>query len=107
MQREHDERAKLIAERALDRLGEVQRELEIPATDALRFDLSLKRRRLSEVLPVYLSLLALLFDSDCMIEIFSRAVSLIDFWDSQHKQLAWRRQLQRQVKDQPGPTPTV
>ena len=75
MHREHDERAKLIAEQALDRLGEVQRELEIPATDAMRFDLSLKRCPTGS-LPTYLTLLALLLDGDCMIEVFSQAVPL-------------------------------
>ncbi len=107
MHREHDERAKLIAEQALDRLGEVQRELEIPATDAMRFDLSLKRHLLADPLPTYVTLLAVLFDCDCMIEVFSRAVPLSDFWDSQLKQLAWRRQQQQKAKAQSGPTPMV
>lgn len=97
MQREHDERAKLIGEQTLDLLGKVQREVEIPATDALRIDLWLERVAETQAgpLPRYLALVDRLFPVSVMIEVFSRAVGLSGLWESTRKQYSWRRQLQR------------
>jgi hypothetical protein len=89
MQRPHDERAKLIAEQALDVLGEVHREVEIPAMDSQRIDLWFRRLSPGAPEPEHLRLLAALFAQDCLIEAYSQALRLDDFWESERKQLSW------------------
>lgn len=97
MLREHDERAKLIAEQTLDLLGEVTREVEVPTSDAQRIDLWLQRRPsgAEEAMPRSLALLAALFCEDAIIEAFSDAVRLTSFFESLRKQYAFRWHLDR------------
>ncbi len=98
MLREHDERAKLIAEQTLDALGEVRREVEVPTSDAQRMDLWFRRLHSLPQRPAYLELLDVLFPVDCIIEAFGQAVSLLAFWESHRKQYGWRRHLQQQAR---------
>lgn len=99
MRKEHDERAKLIAEQALDCLGEVAREVEIPTADAPRIDLWLRRLYFPSHLPAYLQLLSAMFPEDSMIEAFSEAVRLLSFYECHHKQYEWRRHLDQQRRE--------
>ena len=103
MQRPHDERAKLIAERALDLLGEIQREKEVPTADAQRMDLWFQRQRHLASVPGYLALLDVLFPFDCIIEAFCQALGLEDFWESHRKQYSWRHYLQEQARPPSAP----
>lgn len=96
MQREHDERAKLIAEQTLDVLCEVRREVQIPVSDAQGMDLWLRRRHRPEALPEHLQLLDQLLPDDCILEVFIQAVGVTAFWDSHRKQYAWRHYLEQQ-----------
>jgi hypothetical protein len=94
MQKVHDERVKLIAEETMDYLGQVQREFEIPASDAQRIDLWFRRQNHPEKIPGYLELLDKMFPGDALIDAFSEAFGTEEFWKSHPKQYAMRRQLQ-------------
>lgn len=103
MRREHDERAKLIAEQTLDELGDVAREVEIPTSDAQRIDLWLRRSRFPQGVPGYLRLLDALFPEDAMLEAFSAAIRLVSFYDVLRKQYDWRRHLAQRLGEQAPP----
>lgn len=54
----HDQRAKRIAEQALDPFGDVTREYAVPSPDDQRGDLWFQRTRFPAHVPSYLQLLA-------------------------------------------------
>lgn len=103
MLREHDERAKLIAEQALEPLGDIAREVEIPSSDAQRIDLWLRRRFSPPDLPRFLRLISELFPEDSMIEAFSTAIRLVAFYETHRKQYDWRRHLDQKLREQAPP----
>lgn len=86
MQR-HDQRAKRIAEQALDLFGDVTREFAVPAPDDQRGDLWFQRTRFPTAVPSYLRLFDALFPSDAMLEAYWKAVDPAGLWSSTRKQL--------------------
>lgn len=91
----HDQRAKRIVEQALDPFGDVTREYAVPSPDDQRGDLWFQRTRFPSHVPSYLRLFDRLFPGDAMIEAYSKAVPLAEFWASHRKQYNWFQSLSR------------
>lgn len=91
----HDQRAKRIVEQALDPFGDVTREYAVPSPDDQRGDLWFQRTRFPSHVPSYLALFDRLFPSDAMIEAYSQAVPLAEFWACHRKQYNWFQSLAR------------